>query len=109
MPDLCHQPLVVQGPAGVVTGPQNMLGSCWVADHKEAGYRACTQTGTRASAAEGCQSARDGRPAALLGLATLHTEIQAQTEELAKGCRHRCKIQVGHATGFQVEVQGASP
>ena len=39
MPDLCHQPLVVQGPAGVVTGPQNMLGSCWVADHKEAGYR----------------------------------------------------------------------
>ena len=39
MPDLCHQPLVVQGPAGVVTGPQNMLGSCWVADHKEAGDR----------------------------------------------------------------------
>ena len=42
--DLCHQPLVIQGPARVVTGPQDVLGSCWVADHEEAGYRACTQT-----------------------------------------------------------------
>ena len=85
--DLCHQPLVIQGPAGVVTRPQNVLGSCWVADHKEAGYRACTQIGTWASANESCQSARDGRPTALLCLATLHT--QAQTEELVKGCGQR--------------------
>ena len=39
--DLCNESLVINGVFGVVTGAQDVLGCCWVADHQEAAGRSC--------------------------------------------------------------------